>query len=301
VRAPVRAFLRQRLDISVADYTQEVKDALTVELDGLGQWEVGDRLLESLLRGSNADAAKRAELARGKLPPGRLGDPLVDDMLPMVAAIAATARDVRKDLPPPGSLDIRVTLPDGRVLGGTVPDVSGDLLSTVTYSRIRAKQRVVAWVQLLALSVAYPERPFAAVTIGRAMRGNRGWIAKLPPLGAEAALEHLIALIDLYDRAMREPPPLAVASSAAYAEAAFRGQDVVRAVGDEWQTRWGDAFDREDREPDHMLVHGRALSVEELLAEPVRDGEGWGYDDPTRFGCWARRLWTPLLEAEASA
>ena len=31
----MRAFLRQRLGISVADYSDEVEDALPIELDGL--------------------------------------------------------------------------------------------------------------------------------------------------------------------------------------------------------------------------------------------------------------------------
>src|SRR5918999_2446588 len=45
VERPVRAFLRQRLGISVAEYDDEVEDALPVELDGLGRWSVGQRLL----------------------------------------------------------------------------------------------------------------------------------------------------------------------------------------------------------------------------------------------------------------
>ena len=48
---PVRAFLRQRLGISVGDFADEVEDALPVELDGLEQWGVGQRLLDARLAG----------------------------------------------------------------------------------------------------------------------------------------------------------------------------------------------------------------------------------------------------------
>ena len=41
VEHPVRAFLRQRLGISVGDYSDEVGDALPVELDALERWGVG--------------------------------------------------------------------------------------------------------------------------------------------------------------------------------------------------------------------------------------------------------------------
>ena len=45
VRHPVRAFLRGRLEVTVAEYDNEVEDALPVELDGLGRWNVGERML----------------------------------------------------------------------------------------------------------------------------------------------------------------------------------------------------------------------------------------------------------------
>ena len=72
VEHPVRAFLRQRLGISVGDYNDEIDDALPVELDGLEKWGVGNRLLDGRLAGAAMDALRPAEIARGALPPGRL-------------------------------------------------------------------------------------------------------------------------------------------------------------------------------------------------------------------------------------
>ncbi len=68
---PVRAFLRQRLGVMLGDFSDEVADALTVELDALEQWHVGRRLLEGRLAGATVEACVRAEVARGLLPPGR--------------------------------------------------------------------------------------------------------------------------------------------------------------------------------------------------------------------------------------
>ncbi len=45
VQHPVKAFLRQRLGVSLADFVEELDDAISVELDGLGRWGVGDRVL----------------------------------------------------------------------------------------------------------------------------------------------------------------------------------------------------------------------------------------------------------------
>src|SRR5699024_407371 len=45
LKPPVKEFLRRRLDITLADEGEEVTDGLPVELDGLGQWGVGGRML----------------------------------------------------------------------------------------------------------------------------------------------------------------------------------------------------------------------------------------------------------------
>ena len=80
VEHPARAFLRQRLGIRVGDWDDEVGDGLPVELNALEQWGVGQRLLDALMGGAEARAAIRAEIARGKLPPGQLGRPVVREI-----------------------------------------------------------------------------------------------------------------------------------------------------------------------------------------------------------------------------
>jgi exodeoxyribonuclease V gamma subunit len=91
VERPVRAFLRQRLGITVGTYEHEVADALPVELDGLEQWGVGDRLLQARLAGTDHRVAVTREVARGRLPPGLLGKPVVEGVLPAVEDIVERA------------------------------------------------------------------------------------------------------------------------------------------------------------------------------------------------------------------
>jgi exodeoxyribonuclease V gamma subunit len=135
VERPVKAFLRQRLGISIGDYSDEVEDALPIELDGLEVWGVGQRLLDARLAGADLDVAVAAEIARGSLPPGRLADPVIAKVKPVVEQIAGHAEAVLGGTMLPGSVDVKVVLPDGRSLSGTVPGVCGSVLRTVTYSR----------------------------------------------------------------------------------------------------------------------------------------------------------------------
>jgi exodeoxyribonuclease V gamma subunit len=280
VERPVRAFLRRRLGITVADYSDEVKDALPVELEGLEQREVGTRLLEARLAGMDRRAAILAEIGRGTLPPYELGMPVIHKIDPVVDEIVERA--------PPGesaSLDVRVALPDGRVLTGTVAGVVDDVLRTVTYSRVSPRHRIAAWVRLLALQAGHPARTFEAVTVGRGPDGVT--VASAGGLDAALALDHLAGVVDLYDRGMREPAPLYCLTSAAYAA----GAD-ARAV---WESA---RFPGEDAEPDHELVLGGRRTFAELTAAPARVDERWDMDETRRFGRWARRLWDRVLEHE---
>ncbi|HEV7805206.1 MAG TPA: exodeoxyribonuclease V subunit gamma [Solirubrobacteraceae bacterium] len=299
---PARAFLRRRLRISLADFSDEIEDDLSVELDGLEKWGVGQRLLDARLAGVDPRTAALAEIARGTLPPGVLGKPVIDEVFPIVETIVTAAQDLVDGSGPSTSIDVRVQLPDGRSLGGTVPGVSGDMLRTVTYSRVAPKHRMTSWVRLLALTAADPERPYAAATIGRAGRSNVT-IARVRPLGDTAhdrrrtALEHLATLLDLHDRGMREPLPLYCATSAAYAAAA--GHDAATAAGDAWTSEYD--FDKEDREPEHRLVLNGVLAIKDLLQErsrPDEQGDGWDPAESTRLGRLAHRMWDGLLACE---
>jgi len=303
---PVRAFLRQRLGIGVGDFSDEVEDDLRVELDGLEKWGVGQRLLDARLDGVDGRTAVIAEIARGTLPPGVLGRPTVDEVFPLVDDIVAQAEGLVTDNAPPGSIDVRVALADGRLLSGTIPGLVGNLLRTVTYSRVAAKHRLTAWVRLLALTATDPDRAFGAATVGRSPWGRtRVTVARIQPLAdeaagrREAALAHLATLMDLYDRGMREPLPLYCKTSAEYAVAAAGGRDPVAPGRKEWTSDW--KVDHEDKDLEHQLVLGGVRTFDELLEEPPRPdeaGEGWEVDETTRLGRYARRMWGGLLASE---
>jgi exodeoxyribonuclease V gamma subunit len=305
VEHPVRAFLRQRLGISVRGGVDEIEDGLPVELDGLQRWGVGQRLLEARLAGVDGNIAIKAEIARGTLPPGVLGEPVIRAVYPLVEAIVTAAQAVAPGGPTAEPIDVRLTLAYGRLLSGTVAGLSGDVLLSTTFSRVAPKHRLAAWVRLLALIAVHPERELSAATVGRAGGRDDVRTAVIAPVAASpderrrVAVDELAALIDLYDRGLREPLPLFCQTSAAYAAAAASGQDAAAAADPEWTSPWN--FDREDRELEHQLVLGGVRTFAELLEiAPAADeaGPGWASDEPSRLGRLARRLWGGLLTHE---
>jgi exodeoxyribonuclease V gamma subunit len=259
-------------------------------------------MLDAYVQGCEPRAICLAEIARGHLPPGVLAKPLVDRLFHQVRRIA----DEAEQLVGPGpatSVDVRLALPDGRVLTGTVGGVCGDAVQQVTFSKVSPRHRLAAWVRVLALTAARPERAWTAVTVGRGP-DDAITVARIGPLAdsaegrREAALARLATLADLHDRGLREPLPLAVRSSAAFARARALGGDAERAARREWET---DRYPHEDQDADHVLAFGAGLAFDELLAEVPREdeqGRGWHQAEPSRFGRYAMRLWAPVLAAE---
>ena len=359
IQRPVREFLRQRLQITLASGGEEIDDTLSIELDRLERWAVGQRLLEARLRGVEPRPAILAEIARGQLPPGILGQPVIAELHGQVEAIVAAVRAHAASARPPSAaappvpagppsadpppaaagphgaaaappaaasphgaaapptaaldlttpLDVRVPLPDGRLLSGTVGVHAGELLLEATFSRLSARHRLSAWVRLVAATACAPERPFRAVAVGGG--GVSGVeVAAIGPLGSDRrarqreAEAQLARLIDLYDRGMREPLPLYCATSTAYAEATQAGEDGLAAAREAWASRYpnGDGWlDGEGAAPEHQLVLGGVRGLDELLAEaprPDERGAGWASAERTRFGRYARYLCDGLLRWE---
>ncbi len=292
-RSPVRGFLRQGLDVATHDEHDEPRDAMPVKLEGLEEWTIGDRVLRRVLESPDPESVLTAELLRGELPPRSLGVRTMEEVCRRVQELRdASAADL---VAPPTSLDVTVDLGSGRRLTGVVPDVRGDRLVRVGYSRLAPKHRFAAWLDLLALTTAFPDRSWTAVTYGWFRRGSRQGAASslLGPVD-DRARGHLLDLVETYDRGLTEPLPLFAKSSAAWAKARRDGKDPLREAG--WAWRDGN-FPGEQSEPEHVLVHGRGADLDRLLGFP-RPDELWSDDEPTRLGQYAQHTWGPLLGAE---
>ena len=227
----MKGFFRA-LDCTLPWDVDEIDDAMPVEIDALQEWTVGDRMLADLLRGMELEAATHAEWRRGMLPPGRLGWRKAKDVSDRAAELAIAALQHQRVAP--DAHDIDVDLGDGRRVTGTVSPVFGDRTVSVTYSRLAAKHVLQAWIPLVALTAQKPDGQWSALCVGRGRSKNR--IAKRlftsPPDGV-AVLRDLVAL---YDAGRREPLPLPLKTSCAWAEARRDGDDPVEAARDKWES-----------------------------------------------------------------
>ncbi|MEP6798086.1 MAG: exodeoxyribonuclease V subunit gamma, partial [Lapillicoccus sp.] len=290
---PARAFLRQRLDVAVSRDVDEPDDAMPIALDALEKWGIGDRMMRRLLDGVNAEQVFDAEMRRGELPPGALADPLIREVATRAAALVqgtAGLRTISRR-----SIDVEVDLGDDRRLTGVVPDVRGSQLVRVHYSSLGPKHRLASWIDLVALASAYPQTPWYATTVGWDGRERRPRSSSLQAMGLDARAV-LADLVDIRDRGLREPLPLALRTAHEWAAAAHRRRPEDRAARVQWETSQERVVPGEQDDAEHLLVHGARVSFAAVKGRPGGD-ETWN-DASSRLGRYAVRLWQPLLDHE---
>jgi exodeoxyribonuclease V gamma subunit len=288
---PVKGFFRA-LEYTLPWDVDGVSDEISVDIDALEQWAVGDRMLSDMLRGMTPDDARQAEWRRGTLPPGQLGWRKAGELREQSTLLAATALGHRE--PDADAYDVDIDLGAGRRLTGTVSPVFDDHLVSVTYSRLDGKHLLASWIPLLALFAHHPERDWSAICIGRARRGTtpmqRG-------LGApqEPAVEVLRDLVAIYDAGRREPLPLPIKTSYAWASARYEGGDPEREASFKWKSG---SYPGEDSDHAQVRAWGANAWLRDLM-QPLRPGEE--VDGEThRLGAYAARLWLPILRAEVA-
>ena len=280
---PVRAFLRHRLDVASPLSAEEVQDAIPIDLDALEQWGVGDRLLREVMAGQDPARVMTAEQLRGTLPPGGLGVRALTDVVQQAQRLFGSTAALREG--PARALDVDVDLGEGRRLTGTVSGIHGTRLLTMGYSRLKARQRLLTWLDLLALSAAFPDQHWTSHAIGRGRAGAQRALAGPLDHRAEQWLRDLVALRDL---GLRTPLPAPIATTHAWAQAharELRGDDrsPVAEAAKAWRT---DPFNDygitgEDADASHVRVYGPGAPIEALLEAGL--------------ATYAWQIWEPLL------
>ncbi|KAA1421772.1 exodeoxyribonuclease V subunit gamma [Nocardioides humilatus] len=291
---PVKGFLKQRLGIALPREDEPVDDRIPIALDALEEWAVGDRILGDLMRGHHPDAAVLRERRRGVVPPGELGDRILQKVIgrarPLaIEALAHTGSAQR-------AVDVDVDLGGGRRLRGTVPELHGDLLVRVSYSKLGPKHRLHSWIKLLALAASDQDRAWRGLTIGRpeTSRGDLE-VSRLAPLD-HRALGWLRDLVALRDEGLVAPLPLPLKSSIKYARARRTNTDASVALDrvDYQAWRYDGRYEGERLDAEYVLVWGDKAP----LPGTNEPGEA---DEPHRFGAVAMRVWSPLLESEVGS
>jgi exodeoxyribonuclease V gamma subunit len=295
---PTAAFLRQRLGVRMPRSNDRPESTLPVHLGGLAKWQLGDRLLRAYMEGLSVEAWMAYERGCGTVLPGSLGDQVLDDVVAQVDELVEVASHlgVGTDRLPSVDIDIRLS-EDARIVGSIpLALVSGDPgTARLTYSREKSSQRVRAWLDVMALSVAHPVNDWRSVVVCRGQKAGEVVAldyrlappAKDPPTPREC----LDLAVALYRRGTVEPLPLFPKLSSALC---FKPGSNMAAI---WRSYPGSPAGKGEGESAAVeLVHGRC-DVEDILALPWRPGDPGSGSESSR----ARRLARALYVTVASS
>ena len=230
-RNPVAQLLKVRLDLRFDEEVEAIPDREPFALDALEKWQVGERLVQAMVAGEQAESLWPVLRGSGLLPMGTPGRMLFDELAAIAGAIAQQALDcgageVITDL------DLDLTIGEHRLLGPLDGRRTGGALY-VSYAKLGPKRLLPAWIKHLVATVA-------------GIQPQKSWVVGRGPANSTAsqALEAVVepdrslrALLALYEQGMREPLPFMPNSSFGYASGYHAGLD----AGEDEQTarRWG--------------------------------------------------------------
>ena len=246
------------------------------------RWQIADRVLQARARGRRArQRASSAEIARGALPPGQLADPVLAEITG--SARRAGARPGRAASQPSRST-CRSTCPTACSLVGHRPRRAG---------RRRAHRDVLearaggAPDCLAATARARPRRGPSGPSLphGRTSRATgppspwrrSGRSAPTRRSRRAAAESHLQALVDLFQRGMREPlPALLPRPRPPGRRPSPTGRIPAAAAAGPGVSSY--SFDNEDRDAEHTWcsVRGRLRRHGGCTGAPLADEVGLG-------------------------
>jgi len=282
---PAREFIRTRLGFMIPRQGEIPDDTVPTELGPLEEWKVTDRFLAGLLSGHPIELLEAHQRAGDNLPPGDLGQAGLDRARQRAFELWEAATGVGYD-PERHEQFAGAVRVGGRTVEGVITaDPGASRVDMVTPSRLKGKQRLRAFLQMVFLSALDPHHSWQGLLIGRHLRGEKLRSVRIGPIRGDAerrrdlAERLLSGLVDLYVEGLTTPIPLPC-------ETAFNWQ--MKVGGDlgsarkqaekAWET---DRFSPEAKDPANEFLF-RDLGTMSAL-------------ERSSFPDYARRLWGPIL------
>ena len=224
---PAKWFLQRRLQARLEVEEVALAEEEPFELDGLARWQLRDRMWSLLREGMPRDRVARVAAAEPELPDAALGRMAVHDAGQAVSELAEAmdAHPVALAAPPcPVDLSCR-----GLRVTGAVDGIDADAGYLVWWriGRLRDKDRIEAWLKLLAWTAGDAEHPEQgkrrACLLGLGPGGmETQWLAAPP---APEAARLLGDWLDAWTAGQSRLLPFAPRTSWAYASRLAKARD----------------------------------------------------------------------------
>ncbi|MDE0138679.1 MAG: exodeoxyribonuclease V subunit gamma [bacterium] len=282
---PAREFIRARLGFVIPRQGEIPDDTVPTELGPLEEWQVTDRFLAGLLSGHPIELLEAHQRAGDTVPPGDLGRAGLDRARRRAVELWEAAKEVGYD-PERHEQFAGAVRVGGRTVEGVVTaDPGASRVDMVTPSRLKGKQRLRAFLQMVFLSALDPHRSWQGLLLGRHLRGDKLRSVRIGPIHGDVerrrhqAERLLSSLVDLYVEGLTIPIPLPCETAFVWQMKVGGNLGSARKQAEKaWET---DRFSPEAKDPANEFLFPYLGTMSAL--------EGSSFPD------YARRLWGPIL------
>ena len=282
---PAREFIRSRLGFVIPRQGEIPDDTVPTELGPLEEWQVTDRFLAGLLSGHPIELLEAHQRAGDTVPPGDLGRAGLDRARQRAFELWTAATEVGYD-PERHEQFVGAVRVGGRTVEGVITaDPGASRVDMVTPSRLKGKQRLRAFVQMVFLSALDPHRSWQGLLLGRHLRGDKLRSVTIGPIRGDAerrrhqAERLLSGLVDLYVEGLITPIPLPCETAFSWQMKVGGDLGSARKQAEKaWET---DRFSPEARDPANEFLFPHLGTMSAL--------------ERSSFPDYARRLWGPIL------
>ena len=218
---PARTYLNDRVDARLPARVEDIDNDIPLAVSSLATWRLGSDLLAQHRTESGLDQLdhwRAAQQLAGDLPPRALADAVLDEVQREVDLVLDSVSDLRGFIMHTVSEPVDLTLvcaaaPGSEIrLVDTVHDIADHTLIRVEFKRPAPRYEIAAALDLAAVVVADPTRPWQALVITRGDSGGKPKpIVLIPTTSAdrvEAARHLLSTALSIRLQALREPLPL---------------------------------------------------------------------------------------------
>ena len=282
---PAREFLRRRLGFSIPPRGEMPDDTIPTVLDPLGEWKVVDRFVTGMLGGHAIESLEAHELGGDTLPPGTLGGQGMERARERAMKLCEAARAAGYDPERYQQYAGSVRVGDFVIQGTVSADSVAARLDVITPSRLKGKQRLRVYLQIVFLSALEPSQPWYGLLLGRHLHGDKHWSVRIGPIAGNTeqrrrgAEKLLSGLADLYIEGLTTPVPLPCETAYSWQRKIGSNPGAARSLaGKAWER---DRFAPESKDQANAYLFPDLATMPEL--------------EQTSFPANAARLWGPIL------
>ena len=190
---PAKFLLNRRLGIRLDEGPPILEEREPFDIEGLERYLFEEQLLARRMSGKGLEDFSVVAKASGQLPPGTVGTCRYGDLSQGIEDFFERT-GAYIDSGPLESLDVDIDLADFRLMG-KIAGLYPDRLLRYRYARVRAADRITAWIYHLALNaIKGNQHPKISLLVG--LNQERSWAAwKLSPVEkSETILKELLEI-----------------------------------------------------------------------------------------------------------